>query len=98
MEEYKVATALDKNAKPVGWIIHHGQSCEPHIYDERDEAVERCAALNHQRELYEHWPDARDPDVLVLTDDPDFCPDEDRIMRVHKACDQIAQERLNERN
>lgn len=41
---------------------------------EEDKLEENLNRLNNQIDINAHWPDPRDPDVLLLLSDPEFMP------------------------
>ena len=47
-----------------------------HIYpeEEADKLAERLAELNDDQEVQGSWPDAKDPEVQALVNDPNFEP------------------------
>lgn len=81
-----------------------------HLYseDQLEELGARHSALVEAVELRKHWPDARDPDVMKLTDDPTFealvwiIKDGEReladpsqpMKRIHTACEIVARYRV----
>lgn len=59
-----------------GFVIYRAGASKLHetsIYT-ADEVKARVAELNRDEALREVWPDANDPEVLALVNDPDFEP------------------------
>lgn len=63
----------------VGYTIHNPgaiklQSTNLYNEDEQEQLAKRLAALNESSQIKAQWPDAKDPEVQALVDDPTFEP------------------------
>ena len=74
---YVIVEIRDLDGSNIGFAVHKEGTLkleDTNIWttEESDQLAEHVGALNNRVELQAHWPNAQDPDVLELIEDPNF--------------------------
>jgi hypothetical protein len=84
---YVALAAYDLDGNFVGYIPHAEGTLKidgSNLYaeDETDKLRNRLEELNSGATIKAHWPDARDPEVVAMLEDPNFLPIETTRERI----------------
>jgi hypothetical protein len=76
---YRHVAVFELDGTFIGYAVKeddHNKLQSAHLYaeEEGEDLAKRIAALNESQTVTAAWPDARDPDVQALVDDPTFEP------------------------
>ncbi len=76
---YRHVAVFELDGTFLGYAVHevnHNKLQSTHLYpeEEGEDLARRIAKLNDAQTVTAAWPDARDPDVQALVNDPSFEP------------------------